>query len=135
MKKLIGEPSSVEIISRGLHTSQGKTADATAMRIALSRGIDLSRHRTGVFELSEAEDADIILVMDALHISDIQERYPTVVGKTRLLGAFGRNRGTPFVFRDPFGLTEMYYEKSFSDIDAATEGLATLMRASHNTRT
>lgn len=116
------------IISRGLFTTPGKSADGTACLIARERGIDLSSHHTESFNPKEIRAGDLILVMDRTHYSEIASRAPELKSQLTLLGAFSAE--SELIISDPWGKDLETFRNCFSQIEKNLSALGELIRGS-----
>lgn len=93
-------PAHIKIASAGLDAPHGANADATALEAALEVGLDISEHRARRLTADIAKEHDLILVMERSHITMIAERFPQVVGKTKLISHFtdGQDIEDPYKF-------------------------------------
>jgi protein-tyrosine phosphatase len=110
--------------SFGLKTSTGGPANEVAMRVAATRHVELSRHRTtdvGDFRL---EDGDLLLAMEPRHLNWLRQSFAgsAVSPQVSLLGLWSRPR-RPHL-HDPHGLSTAYFATCFDFIDSAIETIA-----------
>ena len=98
--------------SAGLGALVGSPADPTSVQIAQEQGLDLSAHRAQQVTSIMCQQAELILVMEQIHKSQIEQLYPQVRGKVSRLGQFGG-----FEIEDP-------YRKPREAFDTAYQGIA-----------
>jgi protein-tyrosine phosphatase len=98
-----------------LDAVDGTPANPVASKNAVSRGIDLSVHRSERLEGMRLADGDLVIVFEPAQIAEVRRRLgnqPLSV----LLGIWSHpNR--PHI-QDPYGLSDRYFQKCFSVIDA-----------------
>src|SRR5262249_16066679 len=68
--------------SGGLGAYEGLRMDAEALLVLAERGINAMSHRSRPVEFEDAEKADLILTMEALHARFIARELPEAEGKT-----------------------------------------------------
>ncbi len=123
-ERLVAEAGlSVEARSAGLYASPGGRPPAEALAIAKEAGLDLSGHAASSVSREAFEAADLVLVAERVHASDLQDLYPRDAGKIRLLSEFadGAHRGREIT--DPFGRPLPYYRASLEEIRECVQGL------------
>jgi protein-tyrosine phosphatase len=98
--------------SAGLDALVGAPADPTSVLIAKDHGLDLSAHRAQQVTSVMCMQAELILVMEQVHKTQIEQMYPSVRGKVFRLGEFGR-----FDIADP-------YRQPREAFDTAYQGIA-----------
>lgn len=76
-----------EVVSAG-RMSGGHSASPGAVDAMSRRGIDLSSHRSAPLDPDTLTAADLILVMEREHLSDVFEVEPSVIERTFTLGEF-----------------------------------------------
>jgi protein-tyrosine phosphatase len=72
--------------SAGLGALVGHAADEHVLRLTARRGLDLSGHRAVQVDRQMLRSADLILVMEDQHRSDLRLIEPSAAGKVFLLG-------------------------------------------------
>lgn len=112
-------PGSV-VASAGMAAVTGADMDPHAAEAARALGLDTPPHRA--LQMTEAigRAADLILVMETHHRSDIARRWPHLTGKTFLLGRFLDNREIP----DPYLHPPEVHREVATLIDAAAAAWA-----------
>lgn len=90
--------------SAGLHALAGHGIDADSAAAAQQRDIPLSDHAARQFTTRIGEEADLILVMDRDHRTEITARWPQFSGKTMLLGHFENGKDIPDPYRMGAGM-------------------------------
>lgn len=101
-KRLQGLGAGVEdfrVASAGTGALVGHPADDKAIEVMDERKLDLRAHRARQFELGLARDFDLTLVMEEGQRRWIQQSFPTLRGRVRLVGQWQEDLDVP----DPFG--------------------------------
>jgi len=105
----------VTAISWGLDASGGASADPSALKNALARGIDLSRHRSTRLESTRLVDGDLVILFEPVHRIEVRRRIGDGIPAS-LLGIWSRPL-RPHI-QDPYGQTDRYFQQCFAVIDA-----------------
>jgi protein-tyrosine phosphatase len=74
------------VASAGMAALAGYPADDKAIAVMDERQIDLRAHRARQFDLEMAREYDLVLVMQAGQQRWVQQSFPTLRGRVRLLG-------------------------------------------------
>ena len=98
--------------SAGLSALVGAPADPLSVQIAKEQGLDLAPHRAQQVTSIMCQQAELILVMEQSHKSQLEQLYPQVRGKVFRLGQFGQ-----FEIADP-------YRQPREAFDTAYQGIA-----------
>lgn len=117
--KSLGIPAT----SFGLNVRELDPANEVAIRIAKSRGVDLTIHYTRSSLSSCA--GDLLLAMEPWQAATLIKRGIPSGAKVSLLGLWC-NPPRPHI-EDPNGLSEDYFHTCFSSIDGALHRIAALM--------
>lgn len=99
------------IWSAGLGALVGNPADPSAVQAAAEHGVDLGTHRAQQIAAWMCQKADLILVMERAHKSEVERLYPLTRGKVFLLGHKG-----DFEIVDPYRLPRAAFVTAYSDI-------------------
>jgi len=83
----------IEVLSAGTLGLEGEEALPEARALAEEDGLDLSPHRSRALRGGEVGRADLILVMERLHLGAMEESYPEAGGRCRLLSEFAAPEG------------------------------------------
>lgn len=109
--------------SAGLLALPGNSATFLAQKVAIERGVDLSRHEAKRISQKLVDWSELILVMEKFHKDELLADYPEAADRTYLLRRFARfgsrNRG----IADPYGLEYDAYRFCYLDIEDAVFGL------------
>ena len=106
-----------KIASVGLEALVGHPADASAARVAATRGISLAGHTARSFDLTEANKYALLLVMEQRQLEKISLMAPQLRGKVMLLGRWNGNRDIP----DPYKKSDAAFESVLNLIAQACE--------------
>lgn len=97
--------------SAGLSALVGQPADPLSVQVSSANGLDISSHRaqqvTGFF----CQKADLILVMEQIHQSELERMFPFVRGKSFRIGHYGK-----FDVADPYRQTVDRFEAAYAAI-------------------
>ena len=85
------------INSAGLGALVGNPADPLSIQVATAHGLDLSSHRAQQVTSWMCQQAELILVMEQAHKTQLEQQFPVVRGKVFNLGQFGK-----FDIADPY---------------------------------
>jgi protein-tyrosine phosphatase len=107
--------SEIKFSSAGLTALVGKSAEATASKIALSNNIDMSGHKGRQLSSALIAENDLILVMEQRHLTDLLGQYPQARGKTFLLGKWLNDTE----ISDPYRQSHEAFEHVYQLIDKA----------------
>ena len=107
----------ISVESAGLAAMVDHEADATGLRVASDRGVDLSQHRGKQITRALVGQSDLILVMDDEHLSRLHKRYPEARGKSFKLAKLVGNKNIV----DPYLKAHSFFELVFDEIDAAVD--------------
>ena len=94
--------------------------------LSASDGLDLSRHRAQQVLSWMCQTADINLVMDNIHKSELQKKWPMVRGKVSGLGDLGK-----FEIADPYRQHMSAFEQGYADIARGVADWAPRIRKLH----
>ncbi|WP_165310702.1 low molecular weight phosphotyrosine protein phosphatase [Vibrio ziniensis] len=95
----------------------GKSADATAIKIAAEHGVDISMHQARQLTPELCSQYDLILVMEKGHINAVSEIAPEARGKTMLFGQWINQRDIP----DPYRQSEEAFVHVYELIEQAAQ--------------
>lgn len=98
--------------SAGLSAVPGRQADPRALDAARDKGLDISAHRTQVLTGWMCEAAELILVMEQSHRSDLEQRFPPVRGKVFRIG-----EREQVDIADPVRLSKQAFAVTFAEIE------------------
>lgn len=98
--------------SAGLNALIGHKADPKTCLLMAKKGIDLSSHRACQINTEMIRRADLILVMETLQKSAIEENEPSTKGKVFRLGEWGK-----FDIPDPYQKELSVFEETLTLIE------------------
>ena len=99
------------IMSAGLGAPEGDPADPLAIEVAAAHGLDLSAHRAAQLAAWMCQAAELILVMEQGHKTELERKFPLVRGKVFRLGERG-----DFDIADPYHQPKAAFEAAYDDI-------------------
>ena len=116
---------SLRVESAGIAALEGHAADKTMSEISSQYGISLDGHIARQFTAEMAADFDLILALEKGHIRVINEKAPTVSGKTMLLGQWLSAQE----IADPYRKSDEFHRLVFDQVSAACAGWAQKLEA------
>jgi protein-tyrosine phosphatase len=120
---LLAEQSTgLEVRSAGLHAGDGDPADPSALACAARMGVALSAHRSARVDAERLAWADLILVMQGRHVTEIEREWPQFASRVRALGDF--LPAPPYGLPDPYGEPDEVFDRVFARLRVAVERLA-----------
>lgn len=123
--------SDIRVSSAGLHALVGQPADSETSAVAESHGVSLSGHKARQFTAELGRAADMILVMEPGHKSEITRLAPSLSGKTFLFDQWTLAKG----IADPYRRSREFHEAVFPLIrDAALKWSEKLLAPTANKR-
>lgn len=112
-----------EVWSAGLQAVVGAPADPTSQLIAQENGLDLSAHRAQQLAPWMCQQADVVFVMEAMHLPMLEAQVPTVRGKAYRLGHFSN-----FDIADPHRQPREAFDASWAGISQGVADWAARLR-------
>jgi protein-tyrosine phosphatase len=91
----------VTVSSAGSGAGEGSPAAAYAIQTASARGLDLSKHRSRPLTAALIREADLVLGMEAAHVSAARSLAPDSADRIRLVTEHGAEGGAADGVRDP----------------------------------
>jgi protein-tyrosine phosphatase len=123
-QRLSNRRTDVSIVSAGLRAESRRPADARARRVAREFGVSLDDHRAMGLTDEHVQQADVILVMDALNHAELLGRYPAAAPKAFRLGSWlGDSRSPELEIVDPYDGDETDIRRCYERLDAAVTNL------------
>ena len=110
----------VEAASCGLHTRNGVSANESAIRAAMRRGVDLKAHRTMPIQDLSLKKNDLFVAMEPWQAELLNEMYGKEYGCT-LLGVWGQP-ASPHI-QDPYAMSDVYFDRCFNYIEKSVHEL------------
>lgn len=92
--------SSWSVGSAGIRATEGQSAARHSIRILAERGIDLTKHRSRVFDVDFVQHDALLLCMEQAHVEWLQHVYPQLVGNLHTLSDMSYQQGD---VPDPYG--------------------------------
>ena len=101
--------------SLGLDAADGAAANAIASTNAISRGLDLSIHRSRRLRRSLVAPGDLIFLFEPNHLRAVRQENLVGGVQISLMGVWA-SPIRPYI-QDPYGRTNCYFQQCFSIID------------------
>ena len=99
------------IWSAGLGALVGQGADPFSVEVAAAHGLDITAHRAQQVTSFLCQQTELILVMEQLHKSQLEQQFPVVRGKVFTLGQFGQ-----FEIADPYRQPRDAFDTAYAAI-------------------
>ncbi len=109
---MLGTPA----ISCGLEASQGAAADAAAVRNAERRNVDLSPHRSSIYDSRRLRETDLVVVFEPRQLIDVRRLMRNRPVSITLLGIWSKPT-SPYI-HDPYGQSDEFFQRTYAAIDA-----------------
>lgn len=109
-----------------------RPANEQGAATALSRGFNLSAHRSRLFTDEDAGMTDLILVMTRSHRDHLIRRFGVSRERIELLGDFDVEDPPYREISDPYGHPEEEFKRVFGQIERSVEGLCAAWREPSN---
>jgi protein-tyrosine phosphatase len=114
----------IEASSAGLLDMKGAPGDIIAAELLQKHGIPPAGHNSRPLSSDLVREADMIVVMEAVHKTAVLNQYPDAAGKIFLLKSFSGNLNRPDQdIHDCHKRSSYHYRLCFSEIFLAIEGL------------
>ena len=118
----------VTVLSAGLEAKPGNPTHPTALRLAGTHQVDLSRHEASRVDPADVAASDVIFVMDVPQLVALRRRFPAARQKAFLLACLAP--GVPLEITDPIGGDDLAFTRCFENISRAAEPIARTLFAS-----
>lgn len=109
-------PAQVAVSSAGLMAAEGASPSQEAVEVMKEIGIDISAHRSRQLTPKMVEEADRIYVMTRTHEDVLNDTFPLIYKKIKVLGGG---------ISDPFGLPVKIYRECRNQIGGAVRPIVT----------
>lgn len=116
----------IPAISAGIDTTSGKPADASAIRVAKLRGIDMRTHKTQTVNELNIGESDLILVMEPHQMNFMIKNCKIRTDQILLLGTL--SKPVRPAIQDPFMRSDDYHNQCYKIIDSAVKSLKCRMK-------
>lgn len=110
----------LQVSSAGIGALVGHPADATMSGVAATAGLSLDQHVARQFTADIGREADLILVMEPGHRTEIVRLAPQLSGKVMLFDQWTGARG----IEDPYRRPPEIHRVVFHQIEAAAQAWA-----------
>lgn len=94
--------------SAGLGALVGQAADPLSVQVAEAHGLNLTAHRAQQVTGWMCQQAELILVMEQPHKTQLEQQFPLVRGKVFRLGQFGQ-----FEVADPYRQPREAFDQAY----------------------
>jgi protein-tyrosine phosphatase len=94
------------VSSAGLSAMSGMPADQTAVQLMHLRGIDITKHRATQINQDMCLRSELVLVMSAEQLKQVERNYPTAKGRVFRIGEFTKT-DVPDPYRRPHRMFEI----------------------------
>ena len=113
----------IRVYSRGVAAVHGFGAPAESLKLASERQLDLSQHRSRLFDPDESRHASLILVMSHDHRQQVLDELGGGGPPVYLLNEYAPGPNNPGWVPDPYGAGPWAYRSAFQFIDVCVAGL------------
>ncbi len=133
LKKMLKEfgKNDIEVQSCGIGTMDGLAPTDETIEVMKRESVDVSDYRSKKISEDLVKKADLILVMEEAHLSDVIRRVPEAAQKTHLLKKFApevlSSHPEGFSIPDPIGRPMKDYEYCLDAIKREIERIAKLL--------
>ena len=93
------------------------SADPHSESVCQEHGVDVSTHRARQITTAMLQEYDLVLALDAGHVSWLNSRYPQFRGKVHKLGKWRKDEDVPDPYRHPLAA----FEHCFEQVEAMVE--------------
>ncbi len=104
----------IKIVSAGIGAADGFEPTSETIEVMKTEGIDVSGYKSKRLTDELIKDADLILVMEEIHVQEVIKKDLSAVSKTHLLKKYGRSgkeyHPEGFSVPDPIGRQLKDYE-------------------------
>lgn len=114
----------IEVVSSGFY-GPDRAANEQGAALALTRRIDLSHHRSKLFQASDATRSDLVLVMTRSQRAKLIRQFGVPRDRIELLGDFDTEDPPYREIVDPYGQPDDVFRKVFDQIERSLDGLRT----------
>lgn len=111
------------IWSAGLSAMVGYPADPLSVEVGATHGMDLSAHRAQQVVSWMCQSAELILVMERGHKTQLEKQFPLVRGKVFRLGELRK-----FEIADPYHQSKPVFETAYAAIELGVSQWAPRIR-------
>jgi protein-tyrosine phosphatase len=112
----------VLVASAGTHATDGLPAEPHAVKVMSEFSVDLSGHRSRMIGPEILSGADLVLVMETLHDTELRDFVTAENSKIRLMGTFGGSAEWEEI-PDPYGGDLARYRQTAMQIRSCLDGV------------
>lgn len=115
--------NSITVSSAGTFALTGEPAAELAVKVAIERGVDLSRHRSRHVTRQMLKSADLVIGMERDHLIEAGAIWKDSGGKYLLLSDFGPSHVRGSDIEDPYGAPREYFISTYEEIERYVKAL------------
>lgn len=112
--------------SAGFHLEENRPSDPRMVAIASDHGISMNSFRSTTLTQELADWADLIFVMEAAHVTRLEEFSNQVAEKAYLLGGLAIGEEAVEI-ADPYNQSEQVYRSTYQQVNQCISGMKTLI--------
>jgi protein-tyrosine phosphatase len=118
----------LEACSCGLSAGENDPANAMAIAVGRTRGLDLTWHRSRKFQISKLISSDLLIAMEPAQAQELRRTVARTQTQVTILGLWNF-KSRPYL-RDPYGLGQPYFETCFAFLDQSIQQIAAEIKQS-----
>ncbi|GAB4518186.1 MAG: hypothetical protein Tsb0010_02430 [Parvularculaceae bacterium] len=126
--RMAAHGANARIVSAGVLPMPGRPSPEGALRAAAGFGVDLSDHRSKLFE-DVADACDLIVVFDSRTLNAVLDRAPPAELPIVTLGDIGPRGAEDRAIDDPYGEDDAIFEATYRKIAEDIDGMLSLLSA------
>jgi protein-tyrosine-phosphatase len=132
LRDMLPEPLRLNMVvsSAGTHANQGQAAEPLAISAAREIGVDIRAHQAAPAESDLVNDADLILVMENMHLNLVNRLLHHRDSRIHLLGKY-HPAGRILEIPDPYGGNLNQYRYSLGLIQKCMENVVAYLKSVH----
>ncbi|HTK30527.1 MAG TPA: hypothetical protein VL332_01085 [Candidatus Saccharimonadaceae bacterium] len=123
----------VQVVSAGTGALDGQPATGPAIEVARRDGVDLAGHRSRRLRIADVAEADLVLVMERLHLNVVRA-MGAPADKTHVLSDWPEPGEPELEIFDPFGGSIEAYEECWRRVRRHVERVVPSVREALRTR-
>jgi len=115
-------PADLRCLSAGFRAEAGVSSPTAALEAAERRGVSLRDHRATALTHALMDEADLVLVMEPWHVTELGARYPGHRSKILLLSSFDPDSSRQSTYErlhidDPYGKSPETFDECFRRLE------------------
>jgi protein-tyrosine-phosphatase/predicted ATP-grasp superfamily ATP-dependent carboligase len=119
----------LQLASAGMLPRNRRPSPAVALAVAARRGVPLDTHHSQHAHEDLLQQADAIVIFDAINRRSVLARYPEAATRLCYLDEFSQDHGPVHEIADPDGRADAVFDATYDHIDRALQGLMTRLQA------